>query len=86
MFYENDAHFGHLLFLGELQGNGQGLLLYYSTHIPGAIRKISACRELFQTHRGECSKMPTLRKIAHAKKNSSLLNATEVHICIQCKD
>ena len=45
---ENDGHFGrHLGFLKELQGDFQGLLVCYSTHIPGPILKNSALCELF---------------------------------------
>ena len=45
---ENDGHFGrHLGFLKELQEDFRGLLVCYSTHIPGPILKISASYELF---------------------------------------
>jgi len=43
-----DATFG---FLGKFQGDCPGLLVCYSTHIPGAILKFSSCRELVQAYK-----------------------------------
>ena len=45
---ENGGHVGrHLEFWRELQGDFRGLLVCYTTHIPGPILKNSACYELF---------------------------------------